>query len=67
MLNPKFELDSLSGDSEDIYLQTKLETYLKGPTQLDALTYPEFYQWWCSATQDEQKKAARATTQHVIK
>ena len=67
MLKPKFELDSLSGDSEDIYLQTKLETYLKRPTQLDALTYPEFYQWWRSVTQDEQKKAARATTQHVIK
>ena len=67
MLKPKFELDSLSGDSEDIYLQTKLETYLKRPTQLDALTYPDFYQWWRSATQDEQKKAARATSQQVIK
>ena len=67
MLKPKFELDSLSGDSEDIYLQTKFETYLKRPSQLDALTYPEFYQWWRSATQDEQKKAARATTKHVIK
>ena len=42
MLKPKFELDSLSEDSEDIYLQTKLETYLKRPTQLDSLTYPEF-------------------------
>ena len=50
-----------------IYLQTKLESYLKRSTQLDALTYPEFYQWWRSATQDEQKKAARVTTQHVIK
>ena len=43
MLKPKFELDSLSEDSEDIYLQTKLETYLKRPTQLDCLTHPEFY------------------------
>ena len=42
ILKPKFELDSLPGDSEDIYLQTKLETYLKRPSELDALTYPEF-------------------------
>lgn len=67
MLKPKFELHSLLGDSEDIYLQTKLESYLKRPTQLDSLTYPEFYQWWRSATPNEQKKAAWATTQHVIK
>ena len=67
MLKPNFELDSLAEDSEDIYLQTKLETYLKRPTQLDSLTYPEFYRWWRSATQDEQKKAARATSQRVIK
>jgi hypothetical protein len=67
ILKPKFELDSLSEDSEDIYLQTKLETYLKRPTQLDSLTYPEFYQWWRSATQAEQKRAARATSQCVIK
>ena len=32
MLKPKFELDAPSEDSEDIYLQTKLETYLKRPT-----------------------------------
>ena len=30
-----FELDSLAEDSEDIYLQSKLETY---PTQLESLT-----------------------------
>ena len=67
MLKPKYELDSLSEDSEDIYLQTKLKTYLKRPTQLDSLTYPEFYQWWRSANQDEQKKAARVNSQRVIK
>ena len=55
MLKPKFELDSLAEDSEDIYLQTKLETYLKRPTQLDSLIYPEFYQWWRSDTIGEQK------------
>ena len=67
MLKPNFELDSLTEDSEDLYLQTKLETYFKRPIQLDSLIYPEFYRWWCSATQDEQKKAVRATSQHVIK
>ena len=34
MLKPKLELDALSEDSEVIYLQTKIETYLKRPTQL---------------------------------
>ena len=63
MLKPKFELDSLSEDSEDIHLQTKLATYLKRPTQLDSLTY----QWWCSANQDVQKEAAQAKSQRVIK
>ena len=69
MLKPKFELDSraLSDDSEDIYLRTKLEIYLKRPTQLDSFTYPEFYQWWRSANQDEQNKAAWANSQCVIK
>ena len=67
MMKPKYQLNSLSDDSEDIYLQTKLETYLKRPSQLDSLTYPEFYQWWRSATQDQQEKAARATSQCVIK
>ena len=67
MLKPKFELSFLSKDSEDIYLQTKLETYLKRPTQLGLLTYPEFYQWWRSANKDEQDKATRANSQLVIK
>ena len=39
MLKPKFELDTLSEDSDDIYLQTKLETYLKRPIQVDS--YPD--------------------------
>ena len=57
MLKPKMQLDSMSGDGEDIYLQTKLETYLKRPPQLDSITYPEFYRWWRSSTSQEQKKA----------
>ena len=48
-------------------MQTKLEADLNRPTQLDSLTYPKFYRWWCSATQDKQRKAARATSQRVIK
>ena len=39
ILKPKFELDTLSEDSDDIYLQTKLETYLKRPIQVDS--YPD--------------------------
>lgn len=62
MLKPKMQLHSLSEDSEDIYLQTKLETYLKHPPQLDLLTYPEFYRWWCSATSEEQKKASQSAS-----
>ena len=42
MLKPKIELNLLSEDSEDIYLQTKLETYLKKPTQLDSLTLLQY-------------------------
>ena len=38
MLKPKMQLHSLSEDSEDIYLQTKFETYLKRRPQLDSLT-----------------------------
>ena len=41
MLKPKFVLDSLSEDSEDIHFQTKVESYLKRPTQVDSLT-PSF-------------------------
>ena len=39
MLKPKFKRNELYDDSEDINLQTKLETYLKRPTQLNSLTY----------------------------
>ena len=62
MLKPKMQLHSLSDDSEDIYLQTKLETYLKRPPQLDSVTYPEFYRWWRSATTQEQKKAFQSAS-----
>ena len=64
MLRPKFQIESLPEDSEDIYLQTKFETYLNRPVQLVPLTYPEFYQWWRSATPDEQKKGDK---NHVIR
>ena len=57
MLKPIVETELLADDDEDIYLKTKVETYLKRPTQLASLTYPEFYRWWRSATPAEQKKA----------
>ena len=47
-------LDSLSEYSEDIHFQTKVECYIKRPTQIDS--HPEFYRWWRSATQDEISK-----------
>ena len=58
MLKPRVEIESLADDDEDIYLKTKLETYLQRPARLASLTYPEFYRWWRSATPAEQKKAA---------
>ena len=62
MLKPKMQLNSLSDNSEDIYLQTKLETYLKRPPQLHSITYPDFYRWWCSAAPQEQKKALQSAS-----
>ena len=47
-------------EDSDVYLRTKYETYLKRSVELRALTYPEFYQWWRSATTEEQQKAATA-------
>ena len=66
MLKPKLEFGALSEDSEDIYLQTKLETYLERPTRLDSLTYPEFYRWRHFATQNQQNRVAQATSQPVV-
>ena len=45
---------------QDNYVQTKLEHYLCRPIELAALTYPEFYQWWQSATSAQQNKAMKA-------
>ena len=58
MLKPKFQLKQLDDDDSDIYLQTKLQTYLKRSTSLHTLTYPEFYRWWRPATVAENKKAS---------
>ena len=56
MLKPKFQLKQL--DDDDCDLQTKLQTYLKRPTSLHTLTYPEFCRWWRPATVAENKKAS---------
>lgn len=58
MLKPTFQLNQLPDDDSDIYLQTKFQTYLKRPPGLQALTYPEFFRWWRSATTAEQRIAA---------
>jgi hypothetical protein len=57
MLKHKAELEALGDEAEDIYVLTKLETYLN---RLGTLTYPEFFQWWQAATSAQQKKAAKA-------
>ena len=58
MLKPSFQLNDLDDEDSDIYLQTKLQTYLKRPSCLYNLTYPEFYRWWRSATTAEQQKVS---------
>ena len=64
-----------------IFLQTSLIRFLRTvriftcrpnwkPTSRglpSLILLPEFYRWWRSATKDEQKKAAQAISQHVIK
>ena len=57
MLKPTYQLSQLEDEDSDIYLQTKFQTYLKRPSGLYSLTYPEFYRWWRSATSAEQRKA----------
>ena len=59
MLKPSFQLNQLPDDDSDICLQTKFQTYLKRPPALHALTYPEFFRWWRSATTAEQRAATR--------
>ena len=59
MLKPSFQLSQLQDSDDDIYLRTKFQTYLNRPVVLHSLTYPEFYQWWRSATAAEQRKANR--------
>ena len=56
MLKHKVELEALGDEAEDIYVRTKLESYLQRPVELATLTYSEFYQWWQSATSAQQKK-----------
>ena len=65
-LNPKqrflktqAELQTLANDSEDVYLQSKFEIYLKRNKALHELTYPMYYQWWRKSTYSEQQKAEK--------
>ena len=60
MLKHKAELEALGDEAENIYVQTKLETYLNRPVELATLTYSEFYQWWQSATSAQQKATKAA-------
>ena len=67
MLKPSYQLKDMDDEDSDIYLQTKLQTYLKRPTSLYNLTYPEFYMWWRSATTAEQRKYSHEGDAHDIK
>ena len=60
MFKRKSDLDILAEDSEDVYLNNRLDEYFQRPSELSALTYPEFYQWWRKGTSQEQKKAEAA-------
>ena len=57
-LTPQGEISGLPKQSNDIYMETRFETYLQRPTE--HITYPTFYQWWRRATNAEQTKAVKA-------
>ena len=59
-LKPQGEISGLPKQSNDIYMETRFETYLQRPTELSDITYPTFYQWWRRATNAEQTKAVKA-------
>ena len=44
-LKPQGEISGLPKQSNDIYMETRFETYLQRPTELLEITYPTFYQW----------------------
>lgn len=66
MLKTQSQLKSLEGDSEDIYMATRVDTYLQRQPQLKHITYSEFYQWWRRSTSDEQGKAERGAVSGSI-
>ena len=51
------ELSNLPSDSEDVYLESKFETYLQRNASLHELTYPMYFQWWHKSSHNEQHKA----------
>ena len=58
-LKTQVELNALPSDSEDVYLQTKFETYLERNKALYEITYPMYFQWWRKSTYSEQCKAEK--------
>ena len=61
MLKTSGQLQSLEADSGDMYIATRFETHLQKPSELEEITYPDFYKWFRRATSEEQRKAEKMT------
>ena len=59
-LKHRAQLISLPQDSEDVYVQSKYQVYLKRNNALHDLTYPMYFQWWRKANYSEQCKGEKA-------
>ena len=59
-LKHRAQLTNLPQDSEDAYVQSKYQVYLKRNNALQDLTYPMYFQWWCKANYTEQCKGEKA-------
>ena len=59
-LKHRAQLTSLPQDSEDVYVQSKYQVYLKRNNTLHDLTYPMYFQWWRKANYSEQCKGEKA-------
>ena len=60
MLKLSRDLQHLQPDCQDVYAATRFDTYLARSPHLSGITYQEYYQWWRSSAQTEQRKAEAA-------
>ena len=59
-LKHRAQLATLPQDSEDVYVQSKYQVYLKRNSALHDLTYAMYFQWWRKANYSEQCKGEKA-------